>query len=136
MRKSIAEVLSGIENYTKKNERIEYLRANDHPILRDLLKYMFIPELKFILPEGTPPYTPFEFEEPGRLWAEVRKLYLFVEGGNPNLTQVRREQLFINMLSGITAADAAVLIAVKDQSPPWKGLTRKIVEEAYPGIFQ
>jgi hypothetical protein len=135
MKQSIYKLLSKVEELSNTQEKVQYLKSIDHPIIRSILRYMFIPELKFTLPPGLPPFKTFEFEEHGRLWAEARKLYIFVEAQSPNLTKVRREQLFINFLEGIYGDDVTLIAAVKDQKSPWKSLNRKLVEKAYPGIF-
>ena len=69
------------------------------------------------------------------LYSVVRKLYLFIEGGNPNLTKMKREQLFINLLESIDKDDAELLVSIKDKKMPYKLITRKFVEKVYPGLI-
>jgi hypothetical protein len=71
-----------------------------------------------------------------RLFAEIRRLYLFLKGGNPNLTKLRRETLFIELLESVHPSDAKILIAIKDKKLPYKGLTAKLVKEAFPGLIE
>jgi len=65
----------------------------------------------------------------------VRKLAYFVEGAYPNLKQVKREQMFIELLETVTPADAKMLLAMKEKKLPWKGITVDIVNEAFPGFI-
>jgi hypothetical protein len=58
----------------------------------------------------------------------------FVEGGNPNLSKIRRETLFIQLLESIHPKDAILLSSIKDKKIPFKGLTKKIVHQAFPDI--
>jgi hypothetical protein len=69
------------------------------------------------------------------LYAEVRKLYLFVKGGNDNLKPLRRETLFIQLLESLAPADADLLCAIKDKKMPYKGIDAKIIREAFPGLL-
>ena len=74
-------------------------------------------------------------DDQGNLYREARKLYLFVKGGNPNLTRARREQLFIQFLEGIHPKDAEFVIAMKDKKSPFKMLTKQVVSKAFPEIL-
>ena len=64
-------------------------------------------------------------------------MYLFLEGpaGNPNLKQLRREQLFIQMLESLHPLEADVLLQVKDKKLNYRGLTYKLVKETFPEIL-
>lgn len=135
MKQSLPNMLSKVSEFKTQKERIEYLQSIDHPILRQVLQHLFMEELKWNLPEGAPPFKPFEFDEQNRLWSEVRRFYLFTKDGNPNLSTVRREQIFIEMLENVPVEEARFLIHIKDQKSPYPKLTKKLVEKAYPGIF-
>jgi hypothetical protein len=63
-------------------------------------------------------------------------MYLFIEGGNDNLKPVRREYLFVQLLENVNKEDARLLISVKDKTIPYKGITKKLVEELYPGLLE
>ena len=115
---------------------IDWLYKNDSPALRAILKYAYDPKVKFILPEGAPPYKQNQLPDlQSVLYSELRKLYLFVEGGNPNLKQTRREYLFIQLLENLDKEDAELIVAVKDKKIPYKGITAKLVKEAFPGLI-
>ena len=100
-----------------------------------LFTYAFDPNIKWLLPEGAAPYKPTDIlDVEGRLLHELRRLYLFVEGGNPNLTKMRRETLYIQLLESIHPKDAILLNSIKDKKIPFKGLNKKIVQQAFPDI--
>ena len=84
--------------------RKKVLLENESNPLKDLLKYAFHPDIKFALPSGAPPYktigSPDEYN-PTYLYPNIRKFYLYIEGGHDGLTQLRREQLFIQMLESL-----------------------------------
>jgi hypothetical protein len=136
MLKSISNILKQCAEQKTTADVVTALRENNHPIVRQILFYAFAPQVKFVLPEGAPPYTPCEFlDQEGRLYTEMRKMYLFIEGGNPNLTRVKRETLFIQLLESISKEDAVLLIHVKDKKLPFKKITEKVVREAFPDLL-
>jgi len=67
--------------------------------------------------------------------AEYKKFYNFCKGGNPSLSNLRRETMFINILEGLHPLDAEILCLVKDKALQKKyKITRSMVEDAYPDI--
>ena len=137
MKLGLAEILKKASDFEKKIDKIDWLYKNDSPALRAILKYAYDPKVKFILPEGAPPYKQNQLPDlQSVLYSELRKLYLFVEGGNPNLKQTRREYLFIQLLENLDKEDAELIVAVKDKKIPYKGITKKFVEEVYPGLLE
>jgi len=92
-------------------------KHRENAALKFLFQYAFIPEQKFVLPEGEPPFkqevapigmTPANFTQ------EMKKLYIFTKARD--LPKIRREQLFIQLLESIHPSEAKVLLAVKDQT--------------------
>jgi hypothetical protein len=137
MKLGLAEILKKTSEFEKKQDRMEYLNKWDSAALRALLKYAYDPKVKFLLPEGAPPYKANDLPDlQNVLYSELRKLYLFIEGGNPSLKQTRREYLFVQMLENLDKEDAELLLAVKDKKIPYKGITKKFVEEMFPGLLE
>ena len=66
---------------------------------------------------------------------EARHFYRFVRGGDDALNQVRRETMFINILTGLHPLEAEILVLVKDSNlgDAYK-ITRDVVEQAFPDI--
>jgi len=117
-------------------DRVRLLQENNSAPLQTILKYAFDPTIKFLLPTGPAPFKATEaIDQEGRLLQELRRLYLFVEGGNPNLTKVKREMLFLQLLESIDSKDAELLVAVKDKKLPFKNINEKIVRQAFPGLL-
>lgn len=123
--KYLTEILSEINEDPKKIEQWK-----NYAPLKVLLEYAFIPEKKFILPETEPPYkpdaAPIGMSETN-LVMELRRFYVFLR---EDLSPLKREQLFINLLEGVHPEEAKLLLAVKDQkiSKLYKKVTRKLVE--------
>lgn len=66
---------------------------------------------------------------------EYVKFYNFLKGGNDQLSSIRRETMFIQILQGLHPREAEILCLVKDKklSDKYK-ITKEIVSEAYPDI--
>ena len=100
-----------------------------------ILKYALKDGLNFILPEGTPPYTPTNKDEDLQsvLPGEVRKLHHFIAGNSPGLRPLKREKLFIDILESVDPDDAKLLIDMKDKKLPFgRRLTKSHVKAAFP----
>jgi hypothetical protein len=133
---SLAEIVYGACDLKSKKEKVEWLQRHNSKPLRNILKIMYDKSLKLTIPNEAPPYTPsVSSESHGMLYRETRKLVYFVEGfGGDNLTQVRREALFIQMLETVDRDDARLLIDMIAQKP-LKGLTRATIIEAFGDNF-
>jgi hypothetical protein len=136
MKIGVAEILKKASEIKDDAARVEWLRVNGNPSVQTILRYAFDPNIVWQLPEGAPPYKPNDLvDQQHRLYTELRKLYLFIEGGNPNLKPLRREQLFIELLEVVDPEDAKLLLAAKDKTIPYPGITKQIVAKAFPGLI-
>ena len=131
------EVLQKVSNAKTKAQKVKLLEDFNTPALRAILIANFDESVISMLPEGEVPYekndAPEETEHT-KLDHEYRKLYLFFKGG-ANISQTRRETLFIQLLEGLHQGEAEVLCLVKDRKigKRWK-ITRQCVEQAFPSI--
>ena len=131
-----SEIFTKINNAKDKPKKIEVLRQYDTPAMRMVLKGAFDPKIIWDLPPGTPPY--IENEAPAGtehtyLEVEAKRLYNFAKGGNDTINKIRKETLFIQMLEGLHADEAKVLLDIKNKSlnKTYKGLTSEMVKEAF-----
>ena len=94
MRQSISYYLKEASEQGNEKDAMDYLRKCPigQEILRTVFRLAYDPIVKWALPEGTPPYKPCEFDNEGALYGELRRMYLFMEGGNTNLTPLKREK--------------------------------------------
>jgi hypothetical protein len=135
-RVGVAEFLEKLSKLKNKQEKVEALKFNDSFVLRVILQGCFDPKVKFLLPEGTPPYKVNDLvDQQNVLIRDIRKIQYFVEGFYPNLKQQKREMMFIEMLETVTPEDAVLLCAMKDKKIPYKGITYDIVKEAFPDLL-
>ena len=132
----ISEILEKVSKVKSKKEKVSLLQQYNHPSLRIVIKSSFDPKIEWALPEGDVPYTRNEAPEGtehSSLSYESRKLYHFIKGGNNQISQNKREMMFVQMLEGLHESEAAVLVAAKDKKlhQVYKGLSKNVVVEAF-----
>ena len=135
---SLPFIFGEVAKAKTKDQKKATLIKYDNSALRELLRYAFDPNLKFLLPPGNPPHRyagDTNEPNPTYLYGLVRKLYLFVEGGNTALKQSRREYLFIEMLESIHPLEAELLLQVKDKKVKCRGLTYNLVKNTFPDLL-
>ena len=134
----ISEVLQKVSNAKTKAAKTKILLENNTNALRSLLIINFDESIESLIPEGEVPYNVNDAPEGTEhtlLEKEYRKLYLFFKGGSSSLKQSQRENLFIQMLEGLSEGEAELLVLAKDKALNKKyRLTRACVEEAFPSI--
>ena len=132
----LSEVLQKLGKIKSKKDKVSYLKENNTPALRQIIKSSFDPKIKWSLPYGEVPYVMNEAPEGTEhnvLAYEIRKLYYFIESGNSKISQNKREIMFVQMLEGLHPDEADVLIAAKDKilHQKYKGLSINVVKEAF-----
>lgn len=129
--KYITEILDDVNSDPSK-----IVNYKDNGALRLILEHAFDPAKKFVLPEGEPPFkqdTAPQGMSPGNLHMEAKKLYIFCRA---DLTAVRRETLFIQLLENVHPTEAKMLLAVKDQklTKMYPKITHKLVSDTWATI--
>ena len=67
---------------------------------------------------------------------EARNFYRFVRGGQDDLSNLRRETMFINVLTGLHPLEAEILVLVKDGKLEEKyKISKDVVSAAFPDII-
>ena len=132
----ISEILEKVSKVKTKKEKVKLLQEYNHDALRMVIKSSFDPKIEWALPDGDVPYTRNdapEGTEHTSLSYESRKLYHFIKGGDNQITQNKREAMFVQMLEGVHESEAAVLVAAKDKKlhQMYKGLSKNVVVEAF-----
>ena len=132
----ISEILDKVSKLKSKKEKVNFLQQHNTDSLRMVLKSAFDPKIKWLLPEGDVPYARNdapEGTEHSVLAYEARKLYHFMEGGNADINQNKRETMFVQMLEGLHESEADVLCAAKDKvlHKKYKGLSVPVIKEAF-----
>ena len=157
------EVFDIVSKQRSAAKKVEALKKFEHDSFKALFIWNFDPSVISLLPPGEVPYSSMKDEQNNTgtlstrigqqvntlahnqtthvneghttLRREWTKLYNFIKGGNDSLNGLRRETMFINILTGLHPLDAEILCLVKDKKLTDKyKINREHVEKAYPDI--
>lgn len=108
-------------------------KYRDNAMLKIVLREQYV-EPQWILPEGTPPFKESPEHEGMHmtdLYSEARKLYVFRRS---DLTPIRREAIFIDLLQNVDPREAAIIIALKDKklNKMFPKITKKVAAKIIP----
>lgn len=133
----VSEIIQRTSNAKTRDEKIEILKHYDSPALRAILIWNFDNRVETIIPEGDVPYTPNDAPigtEHTKLSHEWRKFNYFVKGVS-DLSIVKRETMFIQLLESLHSSEAEILCLVKDKQLHRRyKITKPVVQEAFPDI--
>jgi hypothetical protein len=137
--KLLHELFEQAQNLPTRLERIELLKKQDNFALRTILQLAHNPKIELDFPEGAPPYkksdNPIGLEH-GRLKNIIRSLGQCVKGNN--VSQVKKEQIFIRLLESVDEKDAQIIIAAKDKvlHKLYSKVTENLVEKTFPALLK
>lgn len=136
---SISEIIGKLPDM-KTEEKVEWLKKHDSLPLRMILQATYDKErVEWLLPDSPPPWKKNEFEDEAKtlLYKEARRLKIFIKGGGyDNLQQAKRESLFIQLLEDIDNDDAELLANYCIAQKSFKGLQKKTINKAFPGLIK
>lgn len=135
----VHDILDRVAEAPNRKEKIKVLHEYNNRGLRDLLKGAFDDSIEFNLPEGVPPYTPGSESAPGSsLLKQAKKFKYFVKTPQRPTAGPKVEMIFIRMLESLHPREAELVVQMKDKDlgGKYKGLTKKLVSEAFPGLIQ
>lgn len=145
MRLLVPEILQQVSEAKTAEERVKILQAQgkNNSLLTDVLKMNFDPGLVFDLPAGAPPYKvnpqPLGLCD-SNLYAESRRFYLLLKD-HPRRPQTIKplqvENIFIQIIEAVHAIESEMMVALKDKQlhRKYRGVTEKVVREAFPGLL-
>ena len=139
IRRSISEIINHWSNIKSKSDKVAWLQENTSQPLQVVLKNIYDSRVEFLIPDTAPPWTPNEFEDEAKslLFREARRLNIFIKGGGyDNLNKIKRETLFISLLEDLDNDDAKLLANHMISQKPVKGLTKAVVNEAFPNLIE
>ena len=140
MAKLISDIFKEVEKTKGRKAKVEKLRSyQDNNVFMQILEAVCDVRVIFELPEGDPPFTTPDdmIDNTGGLYQEVRKMYIFTKNSrSAEIHRIKRERVFIEMLESIHPEDAKLMLGVKEKKLPYKGITSKLIEEAFPERFK
>lgn len=133
-------MLEAVAKAESRKEKLELLKQFNCLELRDILKGAFDDTIEFTLPKGVPPINEDEKKnyDKTRLLSETKKFRYFVKGGpGDQVNRVRREKMFIDILYRVDSKEIPLICHMKDKTLDgvYKGVTKKLVQEAFPGLI-
>ena len=134
----MSEILELVHKQRTKAKKVDVLKHYRDDALTAVLIWNFDPSVTSALPDGDVPYTPNDVPEGTdhtSLRREWKNLYHFIKGGNDELSGLRRESMFVQMLEGLHPKEADLICLVKDKRLTDKyKVTYEQVKEAFPDI--
>ena len=135
----IHEILELVGEQRSKAKRIEILREYRDDSLTAVLIWNFDERVQSAVPDGQVPYEPNDVPvgtDHTSLRREWKTLYHFIRGGNPTLSNLRRETMFVQLLEGLHPKEAEIICLVKDKDleSVYPKVTLDVVEQAFPDI--
>ena len=132
------EILDYVETQKTKAKKVQALQEYRDDSLTAILIWNFDDRVQSAIPEGQVPYKENEVPvgtDHTSLRREWKNLFHFIKGGNDELSSLRRETMFIQMLEGLHPEEAKIICLVKDKNLTEKyKLTQELVAEAFPDI--
>ena len=133
----ISKVLNDLAKIKTAKSKREYLQKNESRQLKTFLKGSFDDALEFNLPKGAPPYTVNKESKDGfgRVSKEFRYFAKGYEGDN--MIDQEREGRFIKVLERVSPEEAELILLMKDKKlvGKYKGVTKKLVSDAFPNLI-
>jgi hypothetical protein len=134
--KCMANLIAKIEAQTTKERQVDFLKLYSSYALKAVLGYGMDPGVKWLLPDGDPPFRPLEVstDQEGRFYTECKKLIYFVDSPEGReVKQLKREQLFIQVLESIDPRDAQLLLRMKNRQIK---IMPEAIAEAFPNLWE
>ena len=137
MTKYVFEILEEVGKQRNRNDKVKILKTNESWALKDIIRGSMDSTVQWNLPTCKPPYTPSPaHHHPANLLRENTKFKYFVRGGvGEKMPKYKRENIFIGILEGVHPEDAKVVLSMINKQN-LKGITRPVVEEAFPNLLQ
>ena len=147
----ISEVLQRVSNAKTKSEKVKILQEYKSEALTKVLLCNFGKSISFVFPAGKTPYTPLDRPKGVQhqmLFSEHRLLEKFITktvGGvtyygcsgttKPSVQQLKKENLWIQLLEALHTEEAEVLDLMKDKDLTSRyKITRQNVIDAFPEL--
>lgn len=134
----VYEILEKVAKTRLKKDKIAILHQHNAMPIRDVLRGTFDRTVQWNVPDGNPPYEPAdESSVPSSLTRQHLHFKYFVKGlrDSERLNKIKRERMFINMLESVHPRDAEILISMINKKSPMKGITKKLIQEAFPDLI-
>ena len=133
----VHEIIDMVSKAKTKEDKISLLKEHESQALKDVLVGAYHSKVEWNLPAGRPPFEASqEGNVPSNLLKQTKNFNDLVKGGpGDNLPAFKRERIFIRMIENVHPDDAELLLKMVAKKQLAKGVTKKLVEEAFPGLI-
>lgn len=134
-RKLFSQILTEVQEAHDEDKPI-VLQTNDTPMLRQLLILALDPT--YVFDVEIPSYrenTETDGFSSNNLYVEYRRMYIFLDTYK-KIAPARKAVLLVQILESIDVSDAPCLIDVIKKDLSKYGLTKEIVNQAFPGLIK
>jgi hypothetical protein len=136
MRKMFAEILKDVSEAPDFEDKVMILQNNNQPVVRQLLLAALDPNVKFdvIVPSYKENDEPDGYAS-NTLYIEHRRLYVFMDSYR-QVSPQRKSALLGQILESIDPSDAVALINIIKKDLSSYGITKELVNAAFPGLVK
>jgi|TARA_B100001093_G_scaffold160658_2_gene153036 hypothetical protein len=136
----VFEILEELNACTTKQRKVDLIRTkySNHTPLQYVLRWNFDKSIQSMLPEGEPPFDKEDKDgdSPQNLWSYLKLFPSFVNSAQgKQLPELKRENLFIEMLQALDLQEAEMICHAKDGNlSEISDITEDVVNAAYPDM--
>ena len=134
----VHEILDQVSKAKSRTDKIKILQQNQNNwAMKDILRGTFDDLVQWNLPKGKVPYEPAdERSTPSNLSQHHKKFEYFLPNTvGAKMASVKREKIFLDILETIHPKDAELVTGMINKELPIKGITKKLVKEAFPDLI-
>ena len=134
----VFEILDQVSKAKSRTEKIQILHKNKNNwAMKDILRGTFDDLVEWNLPKGKVPYEPAdERSVPSNLTNHHRKFaYFLPKTDGAKMPSYKREKMFLDIIEMVHPKDAELVVGMINKEMPIKGITKKLIEEAFPDLI-
>ena len=136
MSEKISNILQLIEDADSEKKKVKILKKNDNFVLRTILQGNFNDNIKFDMPDGTPPLKELD-EDTKVINLDDNLMKKICKTIDRKIHQWARERAFTECINNLDEEERDIIVAMKDKtiSELYPSITYELVKEAYPKIL-
>lgn len=133
--KPLPQIFKEISSAKTHLEKVKILKDNRNSMLDLLMELAFGKNISITLPEGKPTMVgtgEANLFNAYLLYSNRKTVEMFINENSSHIPEIKREQLFIDLLENLDPAEADLLCEVKDKNlTSYPGITKKVIEKVY-----
>lgn len=141
MKNFMHEILGKVCDIENREERISYFKEHGDDFgIKTILQLCYNDKVVLDLPKGKPPFEECpERRYPSTLKNAIAPIGKCVKGSQ--ISRLRKEKFFINILESVHPEDAAIICAAKDgtlmnlQNKKYRKITKALVQATFPDLI-